>query len=225
MQSLLPSYTHIVNRRLKNTYLTFDDEGGLVIKSPEISQNDIERLLIKKAAWIAKAQKQIKAKKGKLPGYEPEAQFYFIGICFPLHFVVSDKTGMEMGTGADHFIMYGKAFTDAMVRTQIEAFYRKEVASYMSHSVPAWAQKMEVAYGNIKYRKAKRQWGSCSAKNDLSFNPMLMKLPPEVIEYVIVHELAHIRHKHHQKAFWNFVEAHMPNYREYEAILKTYTPS
>ncbi len=225
MQSLLPHYTHIVNRRLKNTYLTFDDEGGLVIKSPEISQDDIERLLIKKASWIAKAQKRIKAKKGKLPGYEPDARLYFIGNCFPLRFVISDKIGMEMGTGEDHFIMYGKAFTDTMVRIQIEAFYRKEIASYMSHSVPYWAKKMKVAYGTIKYRKAKRQWGSCSAKNDLSFNPMLMKLPPEVIEYVIVHELAHIRYKHHQKAFWAFVETHMPNYRDHEAILKTYTPS
>jgi len=225
MRSLLPHYTHIVNRRLKNTYLTFDDEGGLVIKSPEISQRDIERLLIRKAAWIAKAQKQIKTKKGKLPGYEPEAQFYFGGICFSLRFVISDKTGMEMGTGSDHFIMYAKAFSDELVKAQIEAFYQKEIAAYMSHSVPSWAQKMDVTYGNIKYRKAKRQWGSCSAKNDLSFNPMLMKLPPEVIEYVIVHELAHIRHKHHQKAFWAFVEAHMPNYRDYETILKTYTPT
>ena len=95
----------------------------------------------------------------------------------------------------------------------------------MSHSVVSWAQKMGVSYNSIKYRKAKRQWGSCSAKNDLSFNPMLMKLPPEVIEYVIVHELAHIRHKHHQKAFWAFVEKHMPNYRNHEAVLKTYTPA
>ena len=76
---------------------------------------------------------------------------------------------------------------------------------------------------NIRFRKTKRQWGSCSGKNVLSFNTMLMKLPLSVIQYIIVHELAHIKHKHHQKSFWKLVEEHLPDYRQRVAELHTYT--
>jgi predicted metal-dependent hydrolase len=75
----------------------------------------------------------------------------------------------------------------------------------------------------IRFRKTKRQWGSCSGKNVLSFNTMLMKLPEEVIAYVVVHELAHIAHKHHQRSFWKLVGQHMPDYEAHIAELHTYT--
>ena len=52
---------------------------------------------------------------------------------------------------------------------------------------------------------------------------MLMKLPQDVIQYIIVHELAHIKHKHHQKSFWKLVETHIPNYKQHVTELKKYT--
>jgi len=77
---------------------------------------------------------------------------------------------------------------------------------------------------NIKFRKAKRRWGSCSIKNELSFNTSLVQLPLECIEYIIVHELSHIKHKHHKQDFWLYVQKFMPNFKEYEKILKNYSP-
>ncbi len=225
MESLFPRYTHIVNRRLKNTYLTFDDDGELVIKSPEVSQRYIEQLLIRKAAWIADAQKRVKAKKGKLPGYEPDAHCYYLGDHLPIRFIPASKKRVKTGKGMGHLELYAPTFSNDSVRAQLEGFYRAEAECFITEAVRFWSEKMGVTYGSVKFRKAKRQWGSCSAKNDLSFNPMLMRLPAETIWYVVVHELSHTRHKHHQKAFWAFVEEHMPNYREHEAVLKTYSPS
>ena len=76
----------------------------------------------------------------------------------------------------------------------------------------------------ITFRKTKRRWGSCSAKNELSFTSSLIQLPLECIEYIIVHELSHIKHKHHQKSFWLHVEEFMPDFREHEKVLKEYSP-
>ena len=76
----------------------------------------------------------------------------------------------------------------------------------------------------ISFRKTKRRWGSCSAKNEISFTSSLVQLPLTCIEYIIVHELSHIKHKHHQKAFWLHVEKFMPHYKEYEKNLKEYSP-
>jgi len=82
---------------------------------------------------------------------------------------------------------------------------------------------MSLSPTDVRFRKTKRQWGSCSGKNVLSFNTMMMKLPHDVIEYIVIHELAHIRHKHHQKDFWQLVEQHLPDYKKKVKELKKYT--
>ena len=89
--------------------------------------------------------------------------------------------------------------------------------------VDMWSGQMVITPTNIRFRKTKRQWGSCSGKNVLSFNTMMMKLPQDVIQYIIVHELAHIKHKHHQKSFWNLVEQYLPDYKQHVTELHTYT--
>ena len=88
-----------------------------------------------------------------------------------------------------------------------------------------WAENINLSPAYILFRKTKRQWGSCSAKNVLSFNTMIMKLPPDVIEYIIVHELSHIKHRHHQKAFWQLIERYLPDYKRRVQELMTYTTS
>ena len=103
-------------------------------------------------------------------------------------------------------------------------FYKKEAENIIPPLVGKWAKQMQLFPSDVKFRKTKRQWGSCSSKNVLSFNTMLMKLPLEAVEYVVVHELAHIRHKHHQKAFWDLVWQTLPDYRDRMAVLHTFTP-
>jgi len=83
---------------------------------------------------------------------------------------------------------------------------------------------MNLIPSKITFRKTKRRWGSCSAKDELSFTSSLIQLPLACIEYIIVHELSHIKHKHHQKAFWLHVERFMPEFRKYEKMLKSYSP-
>ena len=75
---------------------------------------------------------------------------------------------------------------------------------------------------SISYRKNKRTWGSCNYKNGLNFNILLMKFPIEVMEYVIIHELSHIKHKNHSKDFWNLVSFYCPNYKEVEKSFKKF---
>jgi predicted metal-dependent hydrolase len=72
---------------------------------------------------------------------------------------------------------------------------------------------MQLFYTHVGFRKTKSRWGSCSHKNSLSFSTNLAKTDPHFIEYVVVHELAHIKHKNHSKEFWNEVEKFLPDYK------------
>ncbi|MBQ3193284.1 MAG: M48 family metallopeptidase [Oscillospiraceae bacterium] len=83
-----------------------------------------------------------------------------------------------------------------------------------------FAAQMGLTYGRITIRNQHTRWGSCSAKGNLNFNCLLMLCPPEVLDYVIVHELCHRRQLNHSPAFWAEVEQIMPDYRLHRAWLK-----
>lgn len=83
-----------------------------------------------------------------------------------------------------------------------------------------FALRMAVDYGRITIREQKTRWGSCSSKGNLNFNWKLVLLAPELLDYVVVHELAHRREMNHSKDFWKIVEAELPDYRERRRRLK-----
>jgi predicted metal-dependent hydrolase len=223
MTSLLPHYTHQINPKLKHTYLSFDREGNLLIKSPGLTQAQLEQLLLKKSAWIQRSQYKIKQKKGKQCTFTKECQLYYFGNPYPLKLQHCSQKGTKLLFDGTQFTLYYHTYNETRFHQHINRFYRTEAQAYIPHRVKVWAEKMALRPHAVYFRKTKRQWGSCSACNKLSFNTMLIKLPHETIEYVIIHELAHIRHKHHQKAFWKLVEDTMPSYKQQIALLKTYT--
>ena len=86
--------------------------------------------------------------------------------------------------------------------------------------VKHYASMLGVDYGRITIRNQKTRWGSCSSKHNLNFNCLLLRAPEEILDYVVVHELCHIRHMDHSKAFWNEVEKILPDYRDRRKWLK-----
>ena len=83
----------------------------------------------------------------------------------------------------------------------------------ISENVAYYARLMGVAYGRISIRKQKTRWGSCTREGNLNFNCLLMMAPPEVLDYVVVHELSHRLEMNHSARFWAQVEKVMPEYR------------
>ena len=88
--------------------------------------------------------------------------------------------------------------------------------------VAHFAPLVGVTYGRITIRNQRTRWGSCSSRGNLNFNCLLMLAPPEVIDYVVVHELCHRKEMNHSQLFWNEVARVLPGYAEQEKWLKTH---
>ena len=86
--------------------------------------------------------------------------------------------------------------------------------------VAYFAKSINVSYGRITIRNQETRWGSCSSKGNLNFNCMLMLMPPEIQDYVVVHELCHRKEMNHSPEFWSEVEKVLPDYRERKKWLK-----
>ena len=109
--------------------------------------------------------------------------------------------------------------TEKLTREKVIAL-AEEALKVIPERVEYFAKVIGVTYGKITVRNQKTSWGSCSSKGNLNFNCLLMLAPPEVLDYVVVHELCHRKQMNHSKAFWLEVEKVLPNYKEVRKWLK-----
>ncbi|MCD7841562.1 MAG: M48 family metallopeptidase [Lachnospiraceae bacterium] len=107
-----------------------------------------------------------------------------------------------------------------VVTPQEREWGKKAAAMYIPERVAYFADRMGISYGRITIREQKTRWGSCSSAGNLNFNWKLMLVPKELLDYVIVHELAHRREMNHSPQFWAIVEQELPDYRERRQRLK-----
>ncbi|MCG3671623.1 M48 family metallopeptidase [Aliarcobacter butzleri] len=123
----------------------------------------------------------------------------------------------------DEFLYLGeiKKLQDYNIKN-LDKFYKNEIEKILPSIVETFSKKMDLYPTSISYRKNKRTWGSCNFKNGLNFNILLMKFPLEIMQYVVIHELSHIKHKNHSKNFWNLVEKYCPNYKQIEKEFKNF---
>lgn len=101
-----------------------------------------------------------------------------------------------------------------------QRLYRDKAREIFEQKVSYYAQMMGVSYGRIAIRDQKTRWGSCSGEGNLNFNWRLIFAPAGVLDYVVVHELAHRKEMNHSPRFWKVVEDTMPEYRKYQRWLK-----
>lgn len=186
----------VKNRRIKHSYLKIIDEKNLRVKGNYFfTQNDAKEFIYSKSGWI---QKHILAMKNKK-------------------------------IAANEFFYLGKKYTfdsfDEIMGQKIEdldEFYQKKAKNIIPNIVEEFSHEMQLFPSSLKFRKNKSRWGSCSFKNSINLNIYMMKLPYEAIEYIVVHELAHIKHKNHSRHFWDLVEQYNPDYKNVEKLLKKY---
>jgi predicted metal-dependent hydrolase len=108
----------------------------------------------------------------------------------------------------------------AMASGQIDRLYKQHAKEHIPLRLTFWQNVMGLEASKMSFRKTKRRWGSCNSLKEISFNPYVMQLDSDMIDYVIVHELCHLQHLNHSKAFYTMIEEFLPDYRSIEYRIK-----
>ena len=213
------SYQVERNKKLKHTYISVDKNGVLVKTNETTTAFEIEAHVLKKASWIVENLKGYKAQ------YDSEivtgSRLYYLGKSYYVELLISDVAKVNVAFIHSKFkILAPLKYNSTLIYQAVDDFYKERSERKIIPLVKKWSNLMEVKPEHISFRKSEKRWGSCSPTNRISFNYELMKISSQLIEYVVVHELCHIKHKNHSKEFWKRVKKFMPDYKAKEELIK-----
>ena len=180
------------------------------------SEDYIYKLISRKESWIRSKLDYFKQRQSKVfvRNFVPGEEFMYLGQTYRL--VAAD---LPKAVVLDKDLMISQVVL-ANAQDHIENWYRAQALDHITQRVGYWAQITGLKYRSIRINSATTRWGSCGYKDGLNFTWRLIMAPARVVDYVVIHELMHLKQKNHSKKFWAEVAKVMPNYKEDERWLK-----
>lgn len=203
----------IIHSKRKTFCVELKRDGSLVVRVPEGSSVEaIQNAIDSKMRWILKQRAEIykldisdKPKK-----FVDGEKFLYLGVVYPLS--VDGAEGAELVFDGQKFVLSKEHRSQA--REVFVEWYRERAERHITERVRQYSSQYNIPYSKICITNAERRWGSCNNKGSLRFSWRLAMAPQDVIDYVIVHELMHIKHLNHSRAYWQEVIAVMPDFKQ-----------
>lgn len=208
----------IVRSSRRKTAAIYINDKGVVVRVPLwVSDAWIHEWVNSRRAWIEKNQKNFKQNLSEFClKTEQGAAFPLLGLYYTLNWRPGGETQVSI-EGEEIIVQLSRRSSKPeheRAEKALKAWYRSQAQEVISFRVKHWARVMGLEYNGLKIKSFKRRWGSCSASRELSFNWRLILAEVALIDYVVIHELAHCVHLNHSPQFWEVVETFCPDWKE-----------
>jgi predicted metal-dependent hydrolase len=199
---------------LKNSYINVTTDGVLVRTDDKTTLDEINKMVYKKLSWVSKKLELFQAITVN-HHISTGSRLYYMGKSYYVKMVKDFSSTIIVieFTHSKFCITTPITYTEHELQKAIENFYKQKAVEKIIPLTKKWAKKMNVKPEHISFRYSKNRWASCSATHRISYNYHLVKLSSSLIEYVVIHELAHIVHKNHSKEFWKLVYSYANDYK------------
>ncbi len=206
-----------ISRRARRLAIrVYPDARVEVVVPPRARPREVEHFLAAHREWIESKRAQAMRNR-PLPEVFPPAslRFALTGENWCVH--VAGGTGRlrvaDLHGASGGILQMAGAFTSASLRTALRRWLLQAAQARLAPRLEALAAATGVTYRRISVRRQRSRWGSCSVRGTISLNACLLFQRPEVVDYLIVHELMHVNHMNHSKRFWQAVEKHCADWR------------
>jgi predicted metal-dependent hydrolase len=213
---------HRTNKKIKRVSVVIENKDEIIVKTPlKYKSHLIKEIVYGYKDWILRSI--VKVPKKKPLAFDSNTMIPFLGKNYPVRFI-EDKNVKNpyFIFQDDHFtIKYSvekKSYEDFM--EGLKTFYKYKAQKMIAPMFEKWCEKTKLYPNKISYRYNKTRWGSCSSTDNISINYRLLQFEISAIEYVVLHELCHIRQKNHTKRFWDLLSLYMPDYKDQERLLR-----
>lgn len=196
------------------------DERGLVVSVPwRTSERYIARFLQDSASWILRKLDAWEARKPKQRSWRAGELIDFLGRQLHLHLAEAPFTLVQLADGDLLALSMPAPHERGTVRAAVVKWYRRHAQTHFGRRVEHYSQQLGIETPRVFLSNAQTRWGSCSASRQVRLNWRLMQAAPDVVDYVIAHELAHLREMNHSIRFWRIVRRLCPDYEAAKAEL------
>jgi predicted metal-dependent hydrolase len=204
--------------------------GQVEIVAPhEIPEGRLHKFVQAKQTWVSQALRKMAASSPQQNGFVPcefinGASLVYQGNAYPITINPSTLKRVKIEFNGAYTVHLPKTMNPQEhhdhIKTALIKWLRKTIKTRVEELVAKHAPRKQLFPKSIAIKTQKSRWGSCGINNDININWLLLMSPEEVLEYVVVHELCHIRIKNHSSQFWALVAEHLPDYKTRRLWLK-----
>jgi len=219
---------NVIRSNRKTLGLELTKKEGLKIRAPKnVDDKKIKEVVKKKADWIFKKQAELAEIKDapKAKEFLSGEKLAYLGRRYRIKLNKKDMQGVDVLLYQGKFMIdVNKDLTEerrrAAIKEELISWYRKKAEERINERVNKYKSQIGVEPNSVKIKKQKKRWGSCSSLDNLNFNWKIIMAPMSVIDYLVVHELSHLKHSNHSRDFWNLVGSIIPDYKEKKEWLR-----
>ena len=218
------SYRVRRSERAKSLQLRVVPGLGLEVVAPQRGKlPDLAPILRERSGWILRALDRVAAREAAARAApRPGDPILYRGEEYRLVVGAGRRLDARLDEAARTLTLILPAAGNVELSAALEGWYWMRARAVLEERAAHFAAALGVDYGRVTIRDQRTRWGSCSSLGNLNFNWRLILAPPAVLDYVVVHELAHRREANHSPRFWALVAAHCPDYQAHRAWLKNH---
>lgn len=189
------------------------DENGLTVSAPStMPLARIESVVRDSESWVLRKVEEWSARQVPAVRWRDGAALPFLGDALVLRLHAAGRPGAER-EGTELLVKAPPDAGEPAIRSTVVGWYKRVALAFLSERVASLAERAGVAPPRVFLSSAMARWGSCNSRREVRLAWRLVKAPPALVDYVVCHELAHLRHMNHSRAFWAEVERQCPDYR------------
>lgn len=222
-------FDYTLKRSSKRRSVAIAVRGGEVSLSAPmgVCERELQQWLAGKRGWVLAKLKQQNLHALEIPSrhYGNGDSLYYLGAEYPLQVMAAARSSVSFSHN-DGFVVAlansGARPVSARVQTLLQKWFKRRALDLLCAKTQLLCARMNLTVNDVCVRRTKSKWGHCTSKGVIQYNWLILCAPEPVVDYLIAHEVCHLRHHNHSSAFWGLVESVCQDYTDHKVWLQRY---